>query len=260
MSQRTIWDSLPEIFGVAVGSWVYPQDLFDSPSAHSNLSEPLSQTMSDFTHHPQFLFDDGNITLTAQHTGFRIYRGLLDAQLTVDVFADILASSSFHDDEAFHGCPIVRLSDSHHDLTHLLRVLLPTSPGIWRGLHFAPRRLPSALLTFSLDIMLLILNLSAPSTRFPPLPDSRTSTACNPSEIKRFALCENTTFLLTSARPRRTPSDSATNLIHACSVHRRREFRPSCPPPSTPAAISVASSSTAGRAKTALSSTYARRT
>ena len=219
MSQRTIWDLLSEIFGVAVGSWMRAQDLFDSPSPHSNLSEPLSQTMSDSTRHPQFWFNDGDIILIAQLTGFHIYRGLLAAQSIV--FADMFASSSFHDDEAFHGCPITHLSDSHHDLAHLLRVLLPTSPSIRCGLHFAPRRLPLALLMFSLDIMLLVLNLSARSTRFPPLSDSRTTTACNPSEIKRFSPCENTTFLPTSvpsAYPQRPRHESRSCVLSASAL------------------------------------------
>ncbi|KAI1795316.1 hypothetical protein LXA43DRAFT_1080214 [Ganoderma leucocontextum] len=91
-------------------------------------SDPVSQTMSNLTRHSEFWFDDGNIVLVAQHTGFRIYRRLLAAQSTV--FADMFTSSSAGADEAFDGCPVVHLTDSHHDLTHLLRVLLPTSPGI----------------------------------------------------------------------------------------------------------------------------------
>ena len=57
--------------------------------------------------------------------GFRIFRGLLAAQSTV--FADMFAASSASADETLKGCPVVELTESHHDLVHLLRVLLPTS-------------------------------------------------------------------------------------------------------------------------------------
>ncbi|KAI1795300.1 hypothetical protein LXA43DRAFT_992275, partial [Ganoderma leucocontextum] len=76
--------------------------------------------------HPDFWFDDGTIVLIAQQTGFRIYRGLLASQSTI--FADMLAASSSSSDEILDGCPVVQLTDSPHDLAHLLGVLLPTSP------------------------------------------------------------------------------------------------------------------------------------
>ena len=72
--------------------------------------------------------DDGNIILITQQTGFRIFRGLLAAQSTV--FADMFATASSQPDETLDGCPVVHLSDSHLDLAHLLRILLPASP-LW---------------------------------------------------------------------------------------------------------------------------------
>ncbi|KAI1795320.1 hypothetical protein LXA43DRAFT_1090970 [Ganoderma leucocontextum] len=85
-----------------------------------------SAHLRNLEHHPEFWFDDGNIVLIAQHTGFRIFRGLLAAQSTV--FADMFASASSQADETLDGCPVVHLSESHLDLAHLLRILLPTSP------------------------------------------------------------------------------------------------------------------------------------
>ena len=70
-------------------------------------------------------FSDGNIVLVARETAFRIYRRLLAGQSTV--FSDMFASSTSSPDETFDGCPVVHLSDSPHDLAHLLRVLLPKS-------------------------------------------------------------------------------------------------------------------------------------
>ena len=75
--------------------------------------------------HPEIWFDDGNVVLVAHETAFHIYRGLLAAQSTV--FSDMFISSTSSLDEAFEGCPVVHLSDSPHDLAHLLCVLLPKS-------------------------------------------------------------------------------------------------------------------------------------
>ncbi|KAI1795289.1 hypothetical protein LXA43DRAFT_37169 [Ganoderma leucocontextum] len=99
-----------------------------SPEQDSSalLASPSTPSLSNLKHHPEFWFDDGNIVLIAQHTGFRIFRTLLAAQSTV--FADMFASSSSRSDETLDGCPVVHLTDSPNDLGHLLRILLPTSP------------------------------------------------------------------------------------------------------------------------------------
>ncbi|KAM5539634.1 hypothetical protein V8D89_006743 [Ganoderma adspersum] len=90
------------------------------------LSLPSTHSLANLEHHPEFWFDDGNIILIAQQTGFRIFRGLLAAQSTV--FADMFAAASSQADETLDGCPVVHLTDSHLDVAHLLRILLPTSP------------------------------------------------------------------------------------------------------------------------------------
>ncbi|KAI0742368.1 hypothetical protein C8Q80DRAFT_1108867 [Daedaleopsis nitida] len=71
----------------------------------------------------EFWLDDGNIILIAQDTAFRVYRQLLASQSKV--FADMLAASRADTNDTIEDCPVVRLSDSPQDLTHLLRVLLP---------------------------------------------------------------------------------------------------------------------------------------
>ena len=96
----------------------------------SSLPSRLSSTakpQAPFKQAPEFWFDDGNIILVAwpRRVAFRIYRGLLASQSTI--FSDMFASSSSNAEETFQGCPVVQLSDSHHDLSHLLGVLLPKS-------------------------------------------------------------------------------------------------------------------------------------
>lgn len=71
----------------------------------------------------EFWLDDGNIILIAQDTAFRLYRQLLASQSKV--FADMLVASQADTNDTMENCPVVRLSDSPQDLTHLLRALLP---------------------------------------------------------------------------------------------------------------------------------------
>ncbi len=91
----------------------------------SDSSKPSSSTGTKLKlrRHAEFWFIDGNIVLAARRTGFRIYQGLLSSQSTV--FSDMFASSTSNVDETFDGCPVVHLSDSPHDLAHLLHVLIP---------------------------------------------------------------------------------------------------------------------------------------
>ena len=100
-----------------------------SPEQDSSPRPSLSSSALSFANlqrYPEFWFDDGNIILvTPKHVGFRIFRGPLGAQSTV--FADMFASSSVSADETLDDCPVVQVTDSHQDLAHLLRVLLPTT-------------------------------------------------------------------------------------------------------------------------------------
>ena len=97
-------------------------DPTDSRSIPS-VSSPASS--SNLNRHPEIWYEDGNLVLVARETAFRIYRGLIAAQSTV--FSDLFASSTSSPDEMFEECPVIHLSDSPQDLTHLLRVLLPQS-------------------------------------------------------------------------------------------------------------------------------------
>ena len=90
-----------------------------SGSTQSSSPNPLG-----LQRHKELWFEDGNVVLVAQDTAFRVFRGLLAEHSTV--FADMFATSSPASEETLDGCPVVRLSDSSHDLAHLLRVVVPT--------------------------------------------------------------------------------------------------------------------------------------
>ncbi|KAM5539618.1 hypothetical protein V8D89_006727 [Ganoderma adspersum] len=108
----------------------------DSTCSQIHPSGPSSTSSSTLQRHPEIWFDDGNIVLVARETAFRIYRGLLAGQSTV--FSDMFASSTSSPDETFDGYPVVHLSDSPHDLAHLLRVLLPKSRIHYRTTRASP--------------------------------------------------------------------------------------------------------------------------
>ena len=101
-----------------------------SPEQGSSPRPSLSSSalsLASLQRHQEFWFNDGNVIfVTPKHVGFRIFRGTLGAQSTV--FLDMFASSSVSADENLDDCPVVQLTDSHQDLAHLFRVLLPTTP------------------------------------------------------------------------------------------------------------------------------------
>ncbi|KAM5539620.1 hypothetical protein V8D89_006729 [Ganoderma adspersum] len=105
-------------------------------STEPHSSPPQPPTSHFKCQHSEFWLPDGNIILVANNAvAFRVYRGLLAAQSTV--FEDMFVSSTSSADELFDGCPVVQLTDSSEDLTHLLRVLLPKSE---RRYHHTERR------------------------------------------------------------------------------------------------------------------------
>ena len=95
-----------------------------SDTNQSSLTNPSHPPALDLKRHEEFWFEDGNVVLVAQNTAFRVFRSLLAEHSTV--FADMFATSTPTTGETYDGCPVVRLSDSPHELTHLLRIIIPT--------------------------------------------------------------------------------------------------------------------------------------
>ncbi|KAM5543849.1 hypothetical protein V8D89_002466 [Ganoderma adspersum] len=80
----------------------------------------------------EFWFNDGTVILHAGDIEFRVYRGLLERQSTV--FAELFAQPHSKRSVSFGGqhhlpCPVVKLSDSAHDVRHVLRCCIPTDSG-----------------------------------------------------------------------------------------------------------------------------------
>ncbi|PIL27152.1 hypothetical protein GSI_10293 [Ganoderma sinense ZZ0214-1] len=79
-----------------------------------------------------FWFEDGTVILHAEDVEFRVYFGLLEGYSTVfkELFAQPLPTRavSIAGCDNF-PCPVVKLSDSPHDLRHLLRNCMPKQSG-----------------------------------------------------------------------------------------------------------------------------------
>ena len=70
-------------------------------------------------------FEDGNVVLVAQNSGFRVYKGALSRQSVVfkDLFALPQPKSSSDPEETFDGCPMVHLSDTSTEIREMLRAV-----------------------------------------------------------------------------------------------------------------------------------------
>ena len=76
----------------------------------------------------EFWLEDGTVILITGYVQFRVYSGILANHSTV--FKEIFSEPHSVRHVSVHGghdfpCPVVRLSDSPHDLRHLLRVYMP---------------------------------------------------------------------------------------------------------------------------------------
>lgn len=69
----------------------------------------------------ELYYPDGGVFLRAEDTLFRVYSGIL-AQHS-PIFSDLFTLPQPPDDEAFDGCPVIRLQDSAQDLLRFLKVL-----------------------------------------------------------------------------------------------------------------------------------------
>ena len=71
--------------------------------------------------HKDLWFEDGNIVLLAQGTGFKVHRSVLARHSTV--FKDLFLLGSPSADETLDGVAVVSLHDDPHELADLLDVL-----------------------------------------------------------------------------------------------------------------------------------------
>ncbi|KAM5539632.1 hypothetical protein V8D89_006741 [Ganoderma adspersum] len=113
-----------------------PRTSGESPPQASTSRTTLDAPGGLKRHSEELWLSDGNVILSTQDTGFRVFRSLLATQSTV--FAEIFTSElSSSDQEMFEGCAVVHVYDTPEDLAHFLRVLLPTSQRILFSREFS---------------------------------------------------------------------------------------------------------------------------
>ncbi|KAI0783930.1 hypothetical protein BC629DRAFT_1518202 [Irpex lacteus] len=80
-------------------------------------------SQEDFVKHREFWFEDGNIVLVAEGTGFRVHRGVLSRHS--EVFRDMfLVPQPAEGEETIEGCPVVRLTeDGAEEVALVLEIL-----------------------------------------------------------------------------------------------------------------------------------------
>ena len=85
---------------------------------------------ASFDKHPTLWFDDGNVVLIAENTGFRVYRGVLakHSEIFRDMFLLPHPDSELAIEDTYDGCPIVRMAeDEAHEWEVVLGVLYTMS-------------------------------------------------------------------------------------------------------------------------------------
>ena len=115
-----------------------PSKSFDNSDASSVDTKIESESFETSDHRFERVrslwFDDGNVVIVAQESGFRVHRGILSRHSAV--FVKILEHPSNVDSDALadkldlvidadhkiEGSVVVHVSDSTHDFGHLLRI------------------------------------------------------------------------------------------------------------------------------------------
>ncbi|KDQ56550.1 hypothetical protein JAAARDRAFT_207676 [Jaapia argillacea MUCL 33604] len=86
--------------------------------ARTSSREENSPTDSTFCR-SEIWYDDGNVILIAENTGFKVYKGLLSE--VSPVLAKMLSLPTI--DKPLDGCQVLTLTDSASDVTHLFKAL-----------------------------------------------------------------------------------------------------------------------------------------
>lgn len=93
--------------------------------------------LESITKHPDLWFEDGNVVLIAENTGFRVYRGLLAKHS--DIFRDMFSIPQPHSEaeDVLEGCPVVRLADDRaEDVATILGILFESGQRLYSIILF----------------------------------------------------------------------------------------------------------------------------
>lgn len=68
--------------------------------------------------HSELWWEDGNVILVAEKTGFKVHRSIISRRSSV--FNDMFAVSGLSDQATFEDIPVVYLSDGSEELAYFL--------------------------------------------------------------------------------------------------------------------------------------------
>ncbi|KAI0351201.1 hypothetical protein OH77DRAFT_1513930 [Trametes cingulata] len=98
----------------------------DAPGSAPLIPTAILEVMAD----SDFWFEDGNIILVSQGITFRVYKGLLAEHSAVFKSMFQIAQGKQAAADQAHGCPVVTLDDSPHDLRELFRLIFPLNSSL----------------------------------------------------------------------------------------------------------------------------------
>ena len=103
-------------------------DASDASSVNTKIEPPEVHNVQ-FERVPSLWFEDGNVIIVAQASGFRVHKGVLSRHSAafvklLDDSSDSQALTDYLDIVIYtdNGIAVVHVSDSPHDIGHLLRI------------------------------------------------------------------------------------------------------------------------------------------
>ena len=80
----------------------------------------VNANVTPFTPHPDLWYEDGNVILQAESTGFRLFKSVLARESSV--MKEVI--ESHQGVQLFENCPVISLNDTAEDLTVLLECII----------------------------------------------------------------------------------------------------------------------------------------
>ncbi|KZP19271.1 hypothetical protein FIBSPDRAFT_828397 [Athelia psychrophila] len=118
-------------------------------------------SLTGLARHPELWFDDGSVVLVAEAMSFRVHRSILCKHSSV--FSDIFGIPQPPDSglETIEGCPVIRMHDSAHEFTQLLKACYDPS--------FYPEGTNTTTFDYALSMLRFSTKYDIPNFRSRPL-------------------------------------------------------------------------------------------
>ncbi|TCD63699.1 hypothetical protein EIP91_005104 [Steccherinum ochraceum] len=98
------------------------EDTRISKRPRTDVSEPTKENPSESAYEQGLVWwEDGNLVLVAEYVAFRIHKSMLARKS--QIFCDMFSIPQPSNSDQYDGCPVVHMSDSAKDVSHVLSVL-----------------------------------------------------------------------------------------------------------------------------------------